>query len=96
MILGPKGRSVISGGFFDWTIKVTNLNYKPSSVTAANNSLPIIQSIYHHRSHVTCLSSDILSKPRKGDEDGDAYVVAGSNDGEVGAVHLLGDHPLLT
>ena len=83
VILGPKGRSIISGGFFDWTIKVTNLNYKPSSVTAVNNSLPIIQSIYHHRSHVTCLSSDILSKPRKGDEDGDAYVVAGSNDGTI-------------
>ena len=29
VIIGPKGESIISGGFFDWTFKITNLNYKP-------------------------------------------------------------------
>lgn len=55
----------------------------PFNIVKLNYNLPIIQNIYHHRSHVTCISSDILSKPRKGGRDGDTYIVAGSSDGTI-------------
>ena len=75
VIIGPKGESIISGGFFDWTFKITNLNYKPVTSPILKDYLPIIQSIYHHRSHVTCLSSAFMSKPRNSEEDATMYVV---------------------
>ena len=89
VIIGPKGGSIISGGFFDWTFKITNLNYKPVMAPVLKDHLPIIQSIYHHRSHVTCLSSSFMSKPRHSEDDATMYVVAGSSDGTISIWEFL-------
>lgn len=67
----------------------SNLNYKPVTAPVLKDHLPIIQSIYHHRSHVTCLSSSFMSKPRHSEDDATMYVVAGSSDGTISIWEFL-------
>jgi hypothetical protein len=88
VIAGPDGRTLISAGYWDWTLKVTQLEQKSIANTFQNDS-SVVQNVYLHRSHVTCLACDTLvlgeksSQSAQGDDQGRMYVAAGSADGTV-------------
>jgi hypothetical protein len=79
IIAAQDGGTLISGGYWDWTMKLTSLTQPKSDCVS------VVQNVYHHRSHVTCLASDILIVGDKMNSEGAGrmYVAAGSADGTV-------------